>query len=170
MSHRSRYGNRSIFSLLWLDLVFIFIVIVLIVRGAEVESCKEVELTSGIDALCSALNMRCWVDKSNNVGGWRFEGEPTRFCSSNAYFQFPSQLAIHITKKSTDLVPPGLLRNELVANSSRGELVARFSVCGEHSTRKVIMWEYGHLISKHQHLIAFHNSESGTLLPHRIMT
>jgi hypothetical protein len=58
VGHRSRYGNRDIFSFLWLDIVFIFLVIVLIVRGAEVESCKEVELASGVDALCSALDVR----------------------------------------------------------------------------------------------------------------
>jgi hypothetical protein len=76
------------------------------------------------------------VDESNNVGRCSLKGEPTRFCSSNAYFQFLSQLASNITKKSTDLVPSGLLRNELVANSGRGELVARFSICGEHGRRK----------------------------------
>jgi len=72
----------------------------------------------------------------NNVGRRRDSREPTRFCSANAYFQFPSQVAINITKKGTDLVPPGFLRNKLVTNSGRGELVSRFSICGEHSTEK----------------------------------
>jgi hypothetical protein len=142
VSHRSRYRNRAIFSPLWVDIVFIFIVIVLIVRGAEVESRKEVELASGVDALCPALDIRYfvgWTSQTTLVGA--DSGEDLRvFVPPTPTFKFPSQLAIYLTKKSTDLIPPSLLRNKLVANSRRWELVARFSICGEHSTMET--WKH----------------------------